>query len=167
MATEQQGTFAGAFCGLDDVQDVSHQRYTAGSRPNSGTAARLSRLQGNALRIWLRSQGFEFDPATVDQSSVEGIALRNVNALTAAKELIRGTPLGERSEEVPTPESLTLAINLAKDELLQHLKVSLGRGTRGLSTHWKAGDTAELTDDAAGEEESVIRKDFVRMDSRF
>jgi len=161
---EFHGTFTNAYCGLDDVVRESRIRLLADSRPSLGDAADVAELSANDLTMWLKQAGqTAITPATVTAGSIEALALRKINALLAAADLIRALPERERSTQNASVGALTEEAEKRKTDLLSYLDES--GGVSLLWNHTRSGDTAVQTDDDQGEEEDLTT--YVTHRTRF
>jgi len=142
MAIDLNGLIANAFCAKSDIEDVSHQIYNDDSRPSLAAMFRKAETAANDLTLWMESNGYPGNtPAVVGVTSTLAKALRVLNAMTAARDLLRDQHAKDRPTISAAAEALIPEINARKSDLLQYLAATGSGSATALGCHITDGDT--------------------------
>lgn len=168
MANEIHGDLlTGSFCGMEDIQDISQQFYEDGSRPNISTATRSAELQAVEITLWLNGEGYgRVEPGGTEVTGDDLLAraLRRLNALMSAQDLLTNTDFRDRPELSPDPSSLQTMIDDLMGKILGLLSPD-SAGSRGLESHVTTGDT--LQEDPGKGQIDPGQKDMIRVGEKF
>lgn len=157
MADDYNGTIVNAFCSLADVEDVTKDGYDEASDPTLTEVVRAAELDANNLTMWLTLEKHANQTAAlVSETSIEGKALRRLNALRVARITFRDRPAAARSPSAPSPADLDDSILFEERQLLEYYKSLTGARTT-LGTDITDGNTAPRTSQTVGASEDMTR----------
>lgn len=165
MADWLDPAIADAFCDVTDIEDVTKDAFDDESEPTYTELLRMAVLDANEITMWLAlKKHADKTPALVSATSIEGKALRRLNALRVSREILRDRRAEARSPAAPSIADLNETIQLKEDQLLAYFKSLAGQLTT-LGTDVTDGNTGARVELEAGASEDQTQ--LIKHDTRF